>query len=40
VAVRQLELWGTTATAGELYEQLRRECAAKEGQPRAIGFTA
>lgn len=40
VAARQLELWGTAATAGGLYEQLRRECAAKEGQSRAIGFTA
>ena len=40
VAARQLELWGTAATAGELYEQLRRECAAKEDQSHGIGFTA
>ena len=39
VAARQNELWGTIATAGELYEQLRRECAAKEEQSRSIGFT-
>jgi len=40
VAARQLELWGTAATAVELYEQLRQECAAKEGPSRTIGFTA
>jgi SpoVK/Ycf46/Vps4 family AAA+-type ATPase len=40
VAARQIELWGTATTAGELYEQLCRECAAKEDQSRAIGFTA
>lgn len=40
VVARQYELWGTIASAGELYEQLRRECAAKEGQSRCIGFTA
>ena len=39
VAARQYEIWGTSATAGELYEQLSRECAAKEGQSRSIGFT-
>jgi transitional endoplasmic reticulum ATPase len=38
VPARQIELWGTAATAGEFYEQLRRECAAKEGQSHAIGF--
>ena len=40
VAARQLELWGTAANAGELYEQLSRECAAKEGASHGIGFTA
>lgn len=40
VAARQAELWGTPPTAGDLYEQLRQECAVKEGSPRAIGFTA
>lgn len=40
VAARQYELWGTTPTAGDLYEQLRRECVAKGGPERSIGFTA
>lgn len=40
VAARQYEVWGTAVSAGELYESLRRECAAKEGASRGIGFTA
>ena len=38
VANRQCELWGTSPTAGELYEQLRRVCAAKGGGTGKIGF--
>lgn len=38
VAVRQFELWGITASAGELCEQLRRECEAKGATPGRIGF--
>ena len=38
VANRQFELWGTTPSAGELYEQLRRECEAKGGSMGKIGF--
>ena len=40
VAARQLELWGTTVAAGELYEQLRRECEAKGGVAGRIGFSS
>jgi transitional endoplasmic reticulum ATPase len=40
VAARQYELWGTSPSAEELYEQLRRECIAKGGPERRIGFTA
>lgn len=40
VAARQFDLWGTTPTAGELYEQLRKECVAKGTPMRSIGFTA
>ena len=40
VAARQLELWGCAASAKGLFEQLHRECAAKEGQSRSIGFTS
>jgi SpoVK/Ycf46/Vps4 family AAA+-type ATPase len=39
VAARQYELWGTSPGAGDLYEQLRRECIAKGGPERSIGFT-
>ena len=38
VANRQFELWGMTPSAGELYEQLRRECEAKGGSMGKIGF--
>jgi SpoVK/Ycf46/Vps4 family AAA+-type ATPase len=40
VAARQLELWGTLPTANSFYEQLRGECAAKEGNRQGIGFVA
>lgn len=40
VAARQHELWGTSPTAEDLYEQLRRECVAKGAPERGIGFTA
>ena len=40
VAVRQFELWGTAATAQKLYEQLEKECEAKGGPSRRIGFGA
>ncbi len=40
VAVRQLELLDITATPEELYELLRRECAAKGGVRQEIGFAA
>jgi transitional endoplasmic reticulum ATPase len=40
VAARQYELWGTSPTAEELYEQLRRECIGKGGPERSIGFIA
>lgn len=38
VAVRQFELWGTTATAQKLFEQLVNECKAKGAPARKIGF--
>lgn len=38
VVARQCDLWGTVITAAELYEQLRRECIAKETPPSSIGF--
>lgn len=40
VAVRQFELWGVPVGAAELFEQLRRECAAKEGTSTRIGFAS
>jgi transitional endoplasmic reticulum ATPase len=40
VAARQFDLWGTSPTAGELYEQLHKECIAKGAPARSIGFTA
>jgi SpoVK/Ycf46/Vps4 family AAA+-type ATPase len=39
VVARQYELWGAAPTAGELYEQLHRECIAKGALGRSIGFT-
>lgn len=39
VVARQYELWSTVPTAGELYEQLHRECIAKGALGRSIGFT-
>lgn len=38
VAARQFELWGTSATAQKLYEQLAKECEAKGVPARKIGF--
>lgn len=38
VAVRQFELWDEPATAGRLYEILKKECEAKGGGSRRIGF--
>lgn len=40
VAARQFELWGTSATAQKLYEQLAKECGAKGAPARKIGFKA
>lgn len=38
VAVRQAELWGEAPSAVQLYDQLRKECAAKGGPQSPIGF--
>lgn len=38
VAARQFELWDIPATADKLHELLRKECAAKGGVTRRIGF--
>jgi SpoVK/Ycf46/Vps4 family AAA+-type ATPase len=38
VAVRQFELWGTTPSPAELFEQLRKECIAKGAPARGMGF--
>jgi hypothetical protein len=38
VAARQFELWGEPATAGSLYEILKKECEVKGAAPRKIGF--
>lgn len=35
---RRFELWGTVPSAGELYGELRRECEAKGGCVRRVGF--
>lgn len=35
---RRFELWGAVPTAGELYGELRRECEAKGGGVRRVGF--
>ncbi|MEI6206712.1 MAG: ATP-binding protein [Desulfuromonadales bacterium] len=40
VAARQFELWGTAATAQKLSELLAKECEAKGGLFRKIGFGA
>ncbi len=38
VAARQFELWNEPATAGGLYEILKKECEAKGAATRKIGF--
>ena len=38
VAARQFELCDESATAGRLYEILRKECEAKGASPRKIGY--
>lgn len=38
VAARQFELWEVPASAAMLFEQLKKECAVKEGVSRRIGF--
>ncbi len=40
VAVRQFELWGSPAAPDTFYDLLCRECGAKEGTHREIGFCA
>lgn len=38
VAARQFDLWDEPATAGRLYDILKKECEVKGAAPRKIGF--
>lgn len=40
VVARQFQLWGSSVSAGGLCDALRKECTAKEGGARPIGFTS
>jgi hypothetical protein len=37
-AARQFDLWDEPATAGRLYDILKKECEVKGAAPRKIGF--